>query len=82
MVMPELPAATDGTEALTEPVLLQPENPDKGQGILAYWPVAVAAIIFFGGSATAVWALLIRPAKRAKHAARRGAGKGARSRRR
>ena len=80
--MPDVPAATEQTEAPTQPVVQQPERPNGGQGILAYWPVAVAAVIFFGGSALAVWALLVRPAKRAKHAARRGAGRGARSRRR
>lgn len=76
-VMTEPPAATEATEVITEPVTEQPEKTQEKPGLLDYWPVAVAAVFFFGGSALTVWALLIRPAKRAKHARR-----GSRSRRR
>ena len=52
VVMPSVPAVMEETEAPTEPVQ-QPEKPgkpDKNSGILAYWPVAVAAIFFFVAS--------------------------------
>ena len=72
--VPELPAATEETEKPAEPVPQQPEKTEEDPGILAYWPVAVAAVGFFGGSALAIWALLIRPVKRAKRAAGRRTG--------
>ena len=71
-VMPSIPPVTEATEAPTEPVQ-QPEETEQGPGILAYWPVAVAAVFFFGGSALTIWALLIRPARRAKRRRSRGA---------
>ena len=67
-VMTEAPAVTEATEAPAQPA---PEQSGEEPGILDYWPVAVAAVWFFGGSALAVWGLLIRPVKGAKHAARR-----------
>ena len=69
-VMTEPPAVTEATEEITEPVTVQPEKPQEKPGLLDYWPVAVAAVFFFGGSALTVWALLIRPTKRAKRGSR------------
>ena len=46
----------------TEPVQEEPEAEESEiTGILAYWPLAVAAVWVFGGTGLAVWLLLIRP---------------------
>ena len=41
-----------------------PEKAEETSSILDYWPLAAAAVWFFGGSAIAVRLLLIRPRKR------------------
>ena len=57
------PAVTEpATEAPTAPPV--PQEPEEEPGILDYWPVAVAAVWFFGGGALAVYFLLIRPRRR------------------
>ena len=79
----EIPVMTEetiqATEMVGEPLYQQPEEPEKKPGILSYWPLLVAAIWFFGGSALAVWFLLIRPGKRGKRSASKHRKKGARS---
>ena len=55
------------TAAPTEPpaqIPTEPAAPQQEGSILDYWPVAVAAVWFFGGSALAIWLLLIRPRRR------------------
>ena len=62
---PETEAATE-PEQQTQPAQEQPEAevPAQTGSILDYWPLAVAAVWVFGGSALAVWLLLIRPFRR------------------
>ena len=46
----------------TEPVQEELEAEEsESAGILAYWPLAVAALWVLGGTGLAVWLLLIRP---------------------
>ena len=65
----EAPTELQVIPDITEPVEIPTQAPvqqvpeDEGS-ILDYWPLAVAAIWFFGGSALAVWLILIRPRKR------------------
>lgn len=57
------PAITEpATEAPTQPPVVQ--EPAEEMSLLDYWPVAVAAVWFFGGGALAVYLLLIRPRRR------------------
>ena len=53
---------------ITEPAEIPTEEPvhipQEERSVLDYWPVAVAAVWFFGGSALAVWLILIRPRRR------------------
>ena len=58
--IPVIPDVTEPVEVPTQPV---PEQ-EKDGSILDYWPLAVAAVWFLGGSALAVWLVLIRPRKR------------------
>ena len=58
---PEQPEQTQAAEQEQPTQQPQQEQPEQKSGILAYWPVAVAAVWFFGGGALAVWYFLIRP---------------------
>ena len=57
------PAVTEPAEQIPQSPVEQPEVPEK-MSLLDYWPVVVAAVWFFGGSALAIWLLLIRPRRR------------------
>lgn len=61
---PVMPEQTEPEEIPTEAPAEQPQKSEKS-GLLAYWPVAVAAVWFFGGSALAIWLLLIKPRRNA-----------------
>ena len=66
-VLPTEPEVPQTTAAPTEPpvqIPTEPAAPQQEGSILDYWPVAVAAVWFFGGSALAIWLLLIRPRRR------------------
>ena len=67
-------APTEPEAQPTEPVVTEPEQQlpqipeqpkeQEEQSLLDYWPLAAVAVWFFGGSALAVWLILIRPKKR------------------
>lgn len=58
---PEIPDETEAKPQEQPTQTAEEEEPEQKGGILSYWPLAVAAVWFFGGGALAVWLLLIKP---------------------
>ena len=61
---PQQPAATEGIPQDVPGATEQGAASEQKVGLLSYWPLAVAAVWFFGGGTLAVWLILIRPRRR------------------